>query len=119
MAEPKDPPKPPKEPAKKPDRDGGTGTETLERVKTKKPQMFRVVMHNDDYTTQEFVVHVLIEFFRKDPTEANALMLKVHMTGKAIVGVYTKDIAETKIERVTAYSREHGHPLMLTMEPDV
>ena len=76
-------------------------------------------MHNDDYTTQEFVVHVLREFFRKIPTEAMQLMLKVHMTGKAIVGVYTKDIAETKIEKVTSYARDNGHPLMLTMEPDV
>src|SRR5437868_2542753 len=123
MPEPKDPPKgptspPSSPPSKKPDRDGGTGTETLERIKTKKPTLYRVIMHNDDYTTQEFVVHVLREFFRKDPTEAMQLMLKVHMTGKAIVGVYTKDIAETKIEKVTAYARDNGHPLMLTMEPD-
>ncbi len=124
MPDPKEPPKPPekppeKGPAKRPDRDRGTGTETLERTKTKKPVMYRVVMHNDDYTTQEFVVHVLIEFFRKDPTEAQHLMLKVHMSGRAIVGVYTRDIAETKIDKVTEYAREHGHPLMLTMEPDV
>ena len=119
MPDPKDPPKDPAPPKKAPDRDGGTGTETLERQKTKKPVLYRVVMHNDDYTTQEFVVHVLIHFFKKDPTEATHLMLKVHMTGKAIVGVYTKDIAETKIEQVTEYAREHGHPLMLTMEPDV
>ena len=119
MADPKDPPKDP--PTKKPgkDRDGGTGTQTLERVQTKKPVMYRVVMHNDDYTTQEFVVHVLIHFFKKDPTEAQHLMLKVHMTGKAIVGVYTKDIAETKIDKVTEYARDNGHPLMTTMEPDV
>jgi ATP-dependent Clp protease adaptor protein ClpS len=109
---------PPKTPTRK-DRDGGTGTETLERQKTKKPQMWRVVMHNDDFTTQEFVVHILILFFQKDPTEANHLMLKVHMTGKAIVAVYTKDIAETKVAKVTDYAREHGHPLMVTMEPDV
>ena len=122
MPDPKDPPKDPKPPAKGPgktDRDGGTGTQTLERVKTKKPVLYRVIMHNDDYTTQEFVVHVLQQFFRKDATEAHHLMLKVHMTGKAIVAVYTKDIAETKIEQVTDYAREHGHPLQLTMEPDV
>jgi ATP-dependent Clp protease adaptor protein ClpS len=119
MADPKDPEKPPQGPGKGPGKDGGTGTQTLERTKTKKPVLYRVIMHNDDYTTQEFVVDVLIQFFRKDPTEANHLMLKVHMTGKAMVGVYTKDVAETKIERVTDYAREHGHPLMLTMEPDV
>lgn len=115
MAGPKDPPKPP---SKSPGRDGGTGTETLERVKTKKPVLYRVIMHNDDFTTQEFVVHVLVSFFRKDPTEANALMLKVHMSGKATVGVYTRDVAETKVQQVTDYAREHGHPLMMTMEPD-
>jgi ATP-dependent Clp protease adaptor protein ClpS len=114
MAGPKDPPKAPS----RPDKDGGTGTQTLERTKTKKPVMYRVIMHNDDYTTQEFVVQVLIQFFRKDPTEAHHLMLKVHMTGKAIVGVYTKDIAETKVEKVMDYAREHGHPLQVTMEPD-
>ena len=116
MADPKDP-NAPKEPGK-PGKDGGAGTETLERTTTKKPQLWRVVMHNDDFTTQEFVVHVLIQFFRKDQTEANHLMLKVHMSGKAIVGVYTKDVAETKRDQVTEYAREHGHPLMLTLEPD-
>ena len=96
----------------------GTGTETLERTSTKKPQLYRVVMHNDDYTTQEFVVHVLKQFFRKDETEAHHLMLKVHMTGRAIVAVYTRDIAETKVEQVMDFAREHGHPLQVTMEPD-
>lgn len=115
MAGPKDPPK---APGKAPGRDGGTGTETLERIKTKKPAMYRVVMHNDDFTTQEFVVLVLVTFFRKDATEANALMLKVHTSGKATVGVYTRDIAETKVQKVTDFAREHGHPLMVTMEPD-
>ena len=117
MADPKNP-NSPKEPGK-PGKDGGAGTQTLERVHTKKPQLWRVLMHNDDFTTQEFVVLVLINFFRKDATEANHLMLKVHMSGKAIVGVYTKDVAETKRDQVTDYAREHGHPLMLTLEPDV
>lgn len=122
MPDPKEPPRPPEKgpPARGPKKDGGgTGTQTLERVKTKKPQLYRVVMHNDDYTTQEFVVFVLKQFFRKEDTEAHHIMLKVHMTGKAIVAVYTKDIAETKINQVTDYAREHGHPLQLTMEPDV
>jgi ATP-dependent Clp protease adaptor protein ClpS len=116
MTEPKDPPKSPKSPKK--DRDGGTSTQTLERTKLQRPALWRVVMHNDDFTTQEFVVHVLQFFFRKDPTEATALMLKIHMTGKAIVAVYTRDIAETKVEQVTDHAREEGHPLMLTLEPD-
>jgi ATP-dependent Clp protease adaptor protein ClpS len=113
MTGPKEPPKP-----KSPDRDGGTGTQTVERTKLQRPSLWRVVMHNDDFTTQEFVVHVLGTFFRKDPTEATALMLKIHMTGKAIVAVYTRDIAETKVEQVTDYARSQGHPLLLTLEPD-
>src|SRR5688500_1522993 len=102
MADPKEPPRPPSKgpPTKGPGKDGGTGTQTLERTKTKQPVLYRVIMHNDDYTTQEFVVHVLIHFFRKDPTEAHHLMLKVHMTGRAIVAVYTRDVAETKIGQV-------------------
>ena len=91
---------------------------TLEKPKVERPPLYEVLLHNDDYTTQEFVVQVLQQFFRKDATEAHHLMLKVHMTGKAIVAVYTKDIAETKIEQVTDYAREHGHPLQMTMEPD-
>lgn len=103
---------------KRPDRRGET--ETLERTKdrTKRPKLWRIVMHNDDYTTQEFVVHVLVEFFRKDPTEALQLMLKVHTHGKATIGVYTRDVAETKHAQVTDYAREYGHPLQLTLEPD-
>lgn len=100
------------------DRDGGT--QTLERTKTttKRPQLWRVVLHNDDYTTQEFVVFVLVEFFRKGETEATQLMLKVHTAGRAVVGVYTKEIAETKVALVLDCARENDHPLMVTMEPD-
>jgi ATP-dependent Clp protease adaptor protein ClpS len=114
MSDPKDPPKTPK----KPDKDDGTGTQTLERTKLARPPLWRVVMHNDDFTTQEFVVLVLVNFFRKDETEAHHLMLKVHMTGKAIVAVYTRDVAETKVDQVADFAREQGHPLMLTLEPD-
>lgn len=116
MADP--PQKPPAPPNKKTDKDGGTGTATIEKSKLSRPALWRVVMHNDDYTTQEFVVHVLEVFFRKDATEAHHLMLKVHMTGKAIVAVYTRDVAETKVQQVTDYAQEQGHPLMLTLEPD-
>lgn len=113
MTDPKDPKKP-----AAPDKDGGAGTQTLERTHLKRPPLWRVVMHNDDFTTQEFVILVLMTFFRKDATEAQHLMLKVHMTGKAIVAVYTRDIAETKVEQVSDFAREQGHPLMLTLEPD-
>ena len=105
-----------KGPKKTPGRE--TGIETLERVSTKKPRKFQVVMHNDDYTTQEFVVHILQAYFRKDPTEASHLMIKVHTTGQAIVGCYTRDVAETKVEVVTGYARDNGMPLMITSEPE-
>lgn len=110
--------KPTDEPRPERDRDGGTQTLERPEQKTKRPKLYRVVMHNDDYTTQEFVVHVLIHYFRKDPTEATALMLAVHTKGKAVVGIYTKDIAETKCQQVIDEAREQGHPLMLTVEPD-
>lgn len=93
-------------------------TLTLERQKTKRPRRFFVIMHNDDYTTQEFVVHVIMQFFHKPADEANRLMMMVHTQGKARVGVYTKDIAETKVRLVTDYARAHGMPLLLTAEPE-
>lgn len=91
---------------------------TLERQQTKKPRRYIVVMHNDDYTTQEFVVYVIIRFFHKSAEEANRLMVMVHTQGKAIVGTYTRDIAETKVRLVTDCAREHGMPLLLTAEPE-
>jgi ATP-dependent Clp protease adaptor protein ClpS len=105
-----------KKPKRKPGSD--TGIEILERVSTKKPRKFQVLMHNDDYTTQEFVVHILQVYFRKDPTEASHIMIKVHTTGQAIVGCYTRDVAETKVELVTGYARDNGMPLMITSEPE-
>ena len=98
--------------------DSGSGVETLERVSTKLPRKFKVLMHNDDYTTQEFVVHVLEQFFRKGAPEATRLMLQVHTKGQAVVGVFTRDIAESKVDQVTGYARENGMPLMLTAEPE-
>jgi ATP-dependent Clp protease adaptor protein ClpS len=91
---------------------------TLERQKTKKPRRYVVIMHNDDYTTQEFVVYVLVRYFHKSSDEANRLMVMVHTQGKAIVGFYTRDIAETKVRIVTDYARENGMPLLLTAEPE-
>ncbi|MCP4503068.1 MAG: ATP-dependent Clp protease adaptor ClpS [Deltaproteobacteria bacterium] len=94
------------------------GTQTLERQKTKKPRLWKVMMHNDDYTTQAFVVFVLQQFFRKEGPEAYHIMMQVHQAGLAIVGVYSKDVAETKVTLVMDYAREHGHPLQLTLEPE-
>jgi len=80
------------------------------------PKKYVVIMHNDDYTTQEFVVHILMNFFFKNQEEAHSLMLMVHQTGQARVGIYTKDIALSKVSRITSYSREQGMPLRLSAE---
>lgn len=92
--------------------------DVVERPKTKRPRRFQVVFHNDDYTTMEFVVHVLIKFFHKSETEATQIMLNIHHKGYGVVGVYTRDVAETKASQVTDYAKEHGHPLKCTAEPE-
>ena len=88
------------------------------REKTKRPDLYKVIVHNDDYTTQEFVVHVLQKFFNKTREEATALMLHVNHKGRAVVGAYTFDIAQSKVDKSTRFARENGHPLLLTMEPE-
>lgn len=90
----------------------------LERTKRRRPQLYKVLLHNDDYTTQEWVVHVLRHFFQKSNAESVHLMLTVHMGGLAVVGVYARDIAETKVEQVTTASRDAGFPLRCTCEPE-
>jgi ATP-dependent Clp protease adaptor protein ClpS len=89
-----------------------------ERRKTKKPRMYKVLLHNDDYTTMEFVVWLLVEVFRRSNTEATAIMLHVHHKGVGVCGVYTKDIAETKVDQATRHAREQGMPLLITMEAE-
>jgi ATP-dependent Clp protease adaptor protein ClpS len=95
------------------------GTTVLERVpqKTKPPQMYQVVMLNDDYTPMEFVVFVIQEFFKKDRQTATQIMLKIHLDGKAVCGVFSKDIAASKVEQVLQAAKEHGHPLQCLAEP--
>ena len=90
---------------------------TKERIRTKKPRQFKVVLHNDNYTTMEFVVMVLIQFFHKSETESTHIMLTVHHKGKGIAGIYSRDVAETKVSQVTRFAEEHGMPLKLTTEP--
>ena len=92
--------------------------EVEERRKTATPKRYKVIFHNDDYTTMEYVVEVLRRFFRKTETEALHIMLTVHKKGKAIAGVYPRDVAETKVAEVMRDARERGHPLLLTTEPD-
>ena len=82
------------------------------------PRRYKVIFHNDDYTTQEFVVHVLQRFFHKTETEARHIMLTVHHKGAAVAGVYTKDVAETKAQQVMDAAQENGMPLLLTTEPE-
>lgn len=92
--------------------------EVKARPRTKRPRLYRVVLHNDDYTTMEFVVRVLMEVFRKGRDEATAIMLHVHTRGRGICGVYTREIAEEKVARVVELAREEEHPLLCTMEPE-
>jgi ATP-dependent Clp protease adaptor protein ClpS len=89
-----------------------------ERPKVERPRRYVVVLHNDDYTTMEFVVHVLMKFFHLGETEATQVMLHVHHKGYGIVGTYTRDVAETKAAQVMAYAKEHGHPLRCSAEPE-
>jgi ATP-dependent Clp protease adaptor protein ClpS len=92
--------------------------EVEERQKPAVPKRYNVIFHNDDYTTMEYVVDVLRGFFHKSETEALHIMLTVHKKGKAIAGVYPRDVAETKVAEVMRDAREHGHPLLLTAEPE-
>jgi ATP-dependent Clp protease adaptor protein ClpS len=89
-----------------------------ERPKARRPPLYRVLLHNDDFTSMEFVVEVLVEHFDKSATEATRVMLQVHHLGVGVAGVYTRDEAETRIERVTQAAQDAGYPLLLTMEPE-
>jgi ATP-dependent Clp protease adaptor protein ClpS len=91
------------------------GTQTLEREKLERPPLYEVLLHNDDYTTQEFVVYVLMKFFRKNRQDATQIMLHVHHKGIGVCGVYPHDTAETKVVQVTECARENGMPLKCTM----
>jgi len=84
--------------------------------KLQRPPLYQVVLLNDDYTPMEFVVDVLEQIFGMDRTKATRVMLEVHMRGKGICGVFTFEIAETKVAQVTTYARQHQHPLLCTME---
>lgn len=105
---------------KDPKRDDGGATvlDPKSRTRTKKPKLYKVILHNDDYTTMEFVVHILQKIFHKNHAEATHIMLYVHRKGRAVVGVYTYDVAETKVTQVTELARESGYPLLCTMEPE-
>ncbi len=88
------------------------------KPKLKKPQLYKVILLNDDYTPMEFVVRVLERFFHKNREEATHIMLHVHQKGMGICGVFTREVAETKVRQVMLYAAENQHPLQCTMEPD-
>src|SRR6056297_3267728 len=88
------------------------------RVDEREPSMYKVILHNDDYTTMEFVVKILMEVFGKSLEKASQIMLNVHRQGKGICGVFIYEIAETKVETVHNLAREHGFPLKCTMEKE-
>lgn len=95
-----------------------TRTRTESKKKLAKPPMWKVLLHNDDYTTREFVVFILEGIFHKSGSDAVAIMLHVHNNGVGVAGVYTRDVAETKVEQVKALAKEHQYPLLCTMEPE-
>jgi ATP-dependent Clp protease adaptor protein ClpS len=99
---------------------GSTGTEvvTKPRAKTQKPRLYKVLLLNDDYTPMDFVVYVLEQFFNKSRSEATSIMLQVHRRGVGVCGVYTYEVAETKVSQVMSFARQNEHPLQCTMEKE-
>ena len=95
---------------------GETGASTKENVNKRLPKLFKVFMHNDDYTTMEFVVLMLETVFHKISTEANVIMLKIHVKGVGLCGIYPFEIAETMVNKVHSRAREEGFPLKCTIE---
>jgi ATP-dependent Clp protease adaptor protein ClpS len=95
-----------------------TGIVVKAKPKTKKPSMYKVLMLNDDYTPMEFVVHILERFFSKSRDEATRIMLHVHRRGVGICGVFTYEVAETKVTQVMDFARQHQHPLQCTLEKE-
>ncbi len=104
------------EPRRPLDDDTGVVTQTRTKPKLKKPKMYKVLLLNDDYTTMEFVVYVLQSVFHRSETDAVQIMLHVHKNGIGVAGVYTYDVAETRIAQVEALAREHEFPLRCSLE---
>jgi ATP-dependent Clp protease adaptor protein ClpS len=98
--------------------DSNTGILTETKTKTQRPPMYKVMLLNDDYTPMEFVVHVLERFFGMTHAQAFELMLTVHKKGLAVVGVFSFEVAETKVGQVMDFARRHQHPLQCTMEKE-
>jgi ATP-dependent Clp protease adaptor protein ClpS len=107
-------------PWEKDDAEGGSGviTETRKKEKLQKPKLYKVLFHNDNYTTREFVVAVLREVFRKSEADAVQIMLHVHYSGVGVAGIYTYEVAETKMLLVEKLAKENEFPLRLSIEPE-
>ena len=101
-----------------PKEDRDTAVLEREKVRTQRPRMWKVILHNDDFTTQDFVVEVLETVFNKQSAEAVDLMLEIHFRGACIAGVYTREVAETKVETVEKLAQAHEYPFLATMEPE-
>lgn len=99
------------------EKDEQSGIATIRKDKLQAPRKYKVLMHNDDYTTMEFVVLVLQKFFNKNAQDAQAIMLDVHSRGFGVCGIYTYEVAESKVAKVTKYARDNGHPLKCSTEP--
>jgi ATP-dependent Clp protease adaptor protein ClpS len=94
------------------------GTLVVEKTKVRPPKNYKVLLHNDDYTTMEFVIFVLQSIFHKNLEESERIMLEVHQKGIGICGVYTFEVAESKVQKVMELSKIQGHPLVATFEPE-
>jgi len=99
------------------DGDEGIATDAA-KPKLKPPRRYKVLLLNDDFTPMEFVVHILEDFFSMDRARATRVMLTVHTQGKGIAGIFSREIAESKVEQVNAHARKHQHPLLCTMEAE-
>ncbi|WP_164473455.1 MULTISPECIES: ATP-dependent Clp protease adapter ClpS [Deinococcus] len=95
-----------------------SNTQTLERTQITRPRLYRVLLLNDDYTPMEFVVMVLGRYFRKSDSDAEMIMLAVHRKGQGVAGVYTREVAETKVAQVIEHARSEGYPLRVVAEPE-
>ena len=102
----------------RPDNQESTLTDTRSDQRLQHPRLWRVLLHNDDYTTQDFVVWVLEAIFHKPRGEAFAIMMSVHQSGLGTAGIFTRDVAETKVKATKELAEEHEFPLLVTMEPE-
>ncbi len=97
---------------------GDVETKKQPKTEVKEPRKYKVILLNDDYTPMDFVVRVLQQFFQHSEEKATQIMLQIHLQGRSICGIYTRDIAETKVVQVTDYARQNDHPLLCGMEPE-